>query len=53
MIAIGCTGGMHRSVAMGEELFRRLEEEKLRASIEHRDLNLEEKSVELRFSGQQ
>ena len=53
VIAIGCTGGMHRSVAMGEELFRRLEEEKLRASIEHRDLNLEEKSVELRFSGQQ
>lgn len=50
VIGIGCTGGMHRSVAMGEELFKRLNKENFRASIEHRDLNLEQKAVEMRFS---
>ena len=50
VIGIGCTGGMHRSVAMGEELFKQLKEGNFRASIEHRDLNLEQKSVEMRFS---
>ena len=50
VLGIGCTGGMHRSVAMAEELFRRLQEENFRASIEHRDLNLEQKAVEMRFA---
>ncbi|MBQ9942518.1 MAG: RNase adapter RapZ [Christensenellaceae bacterium] len=49
VIAIGCTGGMHRSVAMGEELFARLQEKGCRVAIEHRDLNLEKASIESRF----
>ena len=53
VVGIGCTGGMHRSVAMAEELFRRLQEENFRASIEHRDLNLEQKAVEMRFASVQ
>ena len=49
MIGIGCTGGMHRSVAMGEELFLRLQEAGHRVTIEHRDIQLERDSVEKRF----
>lgn len=41
VIGIGCTGGMHRSVAMAEELCRQLENRKMRVLLEHRDLNLE------------
>ena len=41
VIGIGCTGGMHRSVAMAEELGRRLEGRNLRIQLEHRDMNLE------------
>ncbi len=37
-IAIGCTGGRHRSVVMVEELARRLEENGKSVSIKHRDL---------------
>ena len=37
-IGIGCTGGQHRSVAMGVELKRRLETLGNRVSIEHRDI---------------
>ncbi|MGI6664874.1 MAG: RNase adapter RapZ [Christensenellaceae bacterium] len=48
-VAIGCTGGMHRSVAVAEELFRRLEEKEQRATIEHRDVLLEKENVESRF----
>lgn len=50
VIGIGCTGGMHRSVVTGEELFRRLEAAGHRVTIEHRDLNLERDSVLQRFS---
>jgi len=49
VIGIGCTGGMHRSVATGEELFARLTAMGLRATIEHRDLVLEQDSVTKRF----
>lgn len=36
-IAIGCTGGRHRSVVMAEELARRLEENGRHAAVKHRD----------------
>lgn len=42
VIGIGCTGGMHRSVAMAEELYRRLNKcPDINATLEHRDLKLE------------
>jgi UPF0042 nucleotide-binding protein len=37
-IAIGCTGGRHRSVAIANNLERRLKEGKYRVSIRHRDI---------------
>jgi len=37
-ICIGCTGGHHRSVAVANELNRRLQEQGRRTSLEHRDL---------------
>jgi UPF0042 nucleotide-binding protein len=42
-IAIGCTGGKHRSVALANELARRLDGEatELRTTIRHRDLGRE------------
>jgi UPF0042 nucleotide-binding protein len=40
-VAIGCTGGKHRSVAITEELARRLREVRLSASAQHRDLGRE------------
>lgn len=40
-VAIGCTGGKHRSVAMTEELVRRLRELGMDAKASHRDLGRE------------
>jgi UPF0042 nucleotide-binding protein len=40
-IAVGCTGGKHRSVAVAEELARRLREEGVDTSVVHRDLGRE------------
>ena len=40
-VAIGCTGGKHRSVAMSEELVRRLMERGIDARAVHRDLGRE------------
>jgi UPF0042 nucleotide-binding protein len=40
-LAIGCTGGKHRSVAIAEELARRLREDRLAAGAQHRDLGRE------------
>ncbi len=37
-IAIGCTGGKHRSVALTNELARTLNEKKYQVRIEHRDI---------------
>ena len=37
-LAVGCTGGRHRSVALAEELGRRLMRRGLRAVVWHRDL---------------
>ncbi len=41
VIAIGCTGGMHRSVAIAEELFKYLKKNGVKASIVHRDYMLD------------
>lgn len=38
VVAVGCTGGMHRSVCMAEEMYRHLKETGVDVSIEHRDL---------------
>lgn len=40
-VAIGCTGGKHRSTAMVEELARRLREKDAAVHVVHRDLGLE------------
>jgi UPF0042 nucleotide-binding protein len=40
-VALGCTGGKHRSVAMAEEIARRLQERGLVARAIHRDLGRE------------
>jgi UPF0042 nucleotide-binding protein len=40
-IAVGCTGGKHRSVAMSEEICRRLKERGIDARTDHRDLGRE------------
>ncbi|PKQ24822.1 MAG: RNase adapter RapZ [Actinobacteria bacterium HGW-Actinobacteria-5] len=40
-VAIGCTGGKHRSTALVEELARRLSEQGVRTEVVHRDLGLE------------
>jgi UPF0042 nucleotide-binding protein len=40
-LAIGCTGGKHRSVAMSEELGKRLMERGVETTVVHRDLGRE------------
>jgi UPF0042 nucleotide-binding protein len=40
-IAVGCTGGKHRSVAMGEEIGRRLGVRGVETTVVHRDLGRE------------
>jgi RNase adapter protein RapZ len=40
-VAIGCTGGKHRSVAIAEELTARLRDIRLSAHTSHRDLGRE------------
>lgn len=39
IISIGCTGGRHRSVAISNELYKRLVENGHRVNIEHRDID--------------
>ena len=38
VIAVGCTGGMHRSVCMAEAMYKHLKETGVDVTIEHRDL---------------
>jgi RNase adapter protein RapZ len=38
-VAMGCTGGRHRSVVLAEELLRRLERHGLPATVFHRDVD--------------
>ncbi len=40
-VAVGCTGGKHRSVAIAEELSRRLRDLRVGAGAQHRDLGRE------------
>jgi UPF0042 nucleotide-binding protein len=40
-VALGCTGGKHRSVAIAEELAARLRHARLSAHTQHRDLGRE------------
>ncbi len=40
-VAVGCTGGKHRSVAISEELARRLRDADMAATAQHRDLGRE------------
>lgn len=40
-LAVGCTGGKHRSVAMAEQLAERLTEQGVQATVVHRDLGRE------------
>jgi len=40
VIAIGCTGGMHRSVVVAEEIFRILQQRGERVTLDHRDIKL-------------
>ena len=44
IIGIGCTGGMHRSVAMAEAMYQRLTQAGLIVTLTHRDLALESKA---------
>ncbi len=38
VIAIGCTGGVHRSVVIAEEMYRELKEQGHNVTLEHRDI---------------
>jgi UPF0042 nucleotide-binding protein len=38
VVAIGCTGGKHRSVAIAEALYRHLLEKGVRTAVNHRDI---------------
>jgi len=40
-LAVGCTGGKHRSVVMAEEIAGRLEKAGLGIQVMHRDLGRE------------
>ena len=40
-LAVGCTGGKHRSTSMAEELARRLRTDGVEVHVVHRDLGLE------------
>lgn len=39
IVAIGCTGGRHRSVAIANEIYELLNKDGFKATIEHRDVN--------------
>ena len=39
VIAVGCTGGKHRSVAFAEMIYKMLREKGYRVSVNHRDID--------------
>lgn len=40
MIAVGCTGGRHRSVTIAQKIYESLKEEKKEITLKHRDMEL-------------
>lgn len=46
VIGVGCTGGAHRSVAIAEELGRRLRALGFVISVRHRDIEVEQENWE-------
>lgn len=48
MIAIGCTGGAHRSVAIAEAIGAYLSDKQLTVDVNHRDIELEKLSWKMR-----
>lgn len=44
VIAIGCTGGRHRSVTLANELYSRLSDRDFGLKIDHRDISLDTKT---------
>ncbi len=38
-LALGCTGGKHRSVVLAEELRKRLDQDRFRIHVKHRDID--------------
>ncbi len=44
-VGIGCTGGRHRSVAIAEEVFKRLVSKDHRVILEHRDIEKDSRGV--------
>lgn len=49
VIAVGCTGGKHRSVTIAKELYRRLSaQEELGLKIEHRDMEKDDRQKKQR-----
>ena len=39
IVSIGCTGGRHRSVAIANEIYKKLRDDGRKVNIEHRDIN--------------
>lgn len=39
VIAIGCTGGKHRSVTIAEQIYQHLQSRSMRVSVNHRDIS--------------
>lgn len=48
MIGIGCTGGAHRSVAISEALGQYFQEQGIATDVNHRDIELEKMSWQMR-----
>jgi RNase adapter protein RapZ len=44
-IAVGCTGGRHRSVAIARETFEHINSKKLKPGLRHRDIDRDVKSL--------
>ena len=42
VIAVGCTGGAHRSVAIAEAIAEFLRQKKYQVDVNHRDIDLEQ-----------
>lgn len=49
ILSIGCTGGRHRSVAIANEVFKKLKAEGRKVNIEHRDVKEDSNRGELKI----